>query len=212
MAELNSGGGSHHGGKHDKKRAKKQSTRVDMTPMVDLAFLLLTFFVLTSTFSKPKVLRMIFPEKLDKNNPDVKAPEVRNGITLLLSGDDKLYYYTGALDEKAQLETIDYTKNGLRKVLAERNLKLINKLKELQGRMEKINEADTAAKNKVDREVKAAQAASDLVVLVKADEKATYKNMIDVIDEFMITQIAKYFVVDEGMAPMEKELIKKQGK
>jgi biopolymer transport protein ExbD len=68
MAQIESGGGGH--GKHDKKRAKKLSTRIDMTPMVDLAFLLLTFFVLTSTFSKPKTLRMIFPEK--KENPNEK--------------------------------------------------------------------------------------------------------------------------------------------
>lgn len=203
MAELQTGGGD--GG--SKKRAKKQSTRVDMTPLVDLAFLLLTFFVLTSTFSKPKVLRMIFPEKLDKNDPLIKQPEVKNGLTILLTADNRIFYYTGALNDKTVLEETNYTKNGLRKVLAERNLPLINELKKLQNEQAKINEKDTAAKNKFDAKVKAAQVSSTLVLLVKHDKNATYENMIDVLDEFLITQIAKYFVVDEDMSELEKKLI-----
>jgi biopolymer transport protein ExbD len=203
MAELQTGGG----GGGDKKRAKKQSTRVDMTPLVDLAFLLLTFFVLTSTFSKPKVLRMIFPEKLDKNDPLIKQPEVKNGLTLLLTDDNRIFYYTGGLKATTVLEETNYTKNGLRKILAERNLPLINELKKLQDEQAKINEKDTAAKSKFDAKVKDAQVKSTLVLLVKHDKNATYENMIDVLDEFLITQIAKYFVVDEDMTELEKKLI-----
>lgn len=203
MAELQTGGGD--GG--NKKRAKKQSTRVDMTPLVDLAFLLLTFFVLTSTFSKPKVLRMIFPEKLDKNDPLIKQPEVKNGLTLLLTDDNRIFYYTGGLKATTVLEETNYTKNGLRKILAERNLSLINELKKLQDEQAKINEKDTAAKSKFDAKVKDAQVKSTLVLLVKHDKNATYENMIDVLDEFLITQIAKYFVVDEDMTELEKKLI-----
>jgi len=203
MAELQTGGGD--GG--NKKRAKKQSTRVDMTPLVDLAFLLLTFFVLTSTFSKPKVLRMIFPEKLDKNDPLIKQPEVKNGLTLLLTEDNRIFYYTGGLKATTVLEETNYTKNGLRKILAERNLSLINELKKLQDEQAKINEKDTAAKRKFDAKVKDAQVKSTLVLLVKHDKNATYENMIDVLDEFLITQIAKYFVVDEDLTELEKKLI-----
>ena len=91
MAEIaESGGGGHDKGK---KRAKKSSTRVDMTPMVDLAFLLLTFFVLTSTFSKPKVMSLAYPAKIDEPI-DKNAPKLNNGITFLLSK-DKIFYYTG---------------------------------------------------------------------------------------------------------------------
>jgi len=203
MAELNTGGD---GGKGGKKRAKKQSTRVDMTPLVDLAFLLLTFFVLTSTFSKPKVLRMIFPEKI-KDPSKVEQPEVKNGLTILLTENNRVFYYNGALNNKTVLEETDFTKDGLRKILIERNSPLLKELSALQTELSKIPERDTAAKNKVLTKVNEAQAKASLVVLVKADEKATYANMIDVMDEFLITQIAKYFPIDEGLMPLEKKLV-----
>lgn len=204
MAQIQESGGQGDG----KKRAKKQSTQVDMTPLVDLAFLLLTFFVLTSTFSKPKVLRMIFPEKLEKDNPNVKPPEVKNGLTILLTENDQIYFYNGALNKETEMIRTDYTKKGLRSILVERNAPLIDKLKKLQIELGKANENDTATKNRVEREAKEAQIASKLVVLVKHSKDATYENVIDVVDEFLITQVAKYFVVDEGLDPMEEELIK----
>src|SRR3954464_1673344 len=89
MAEIQEGGGGGHKG--GKKRAKKQSTRIDMTPMVDLAFLLLTFFVLTATFSKPKSMELTFPS--DEVDPDPKP--IKKGITILLSKDDRIFYYEG---------------------------------------------------------------------------------------------------------------------
>ena len=211
MAQIQDNGGGGHG-KGDKKRAKKQSTHVDMTPMVDLAFLLLTFFVLTSTFSKPKVLRMIFPEKLDEKVKDQKAPEVKDGITLLLTANDKIYYYRGSLKPNTELIPIDYTRTGLRKVLVDYNADMLVKLQDIQKRMNKLDDKDTAAKRKLDEEVLNVQKASKQIVLVKNDEGATYRNMIDVMDELMITQIAKYYVIDDGMAKLEVDLIKKQGK
>jgi biopolymer transport protein ExbD len=209
MAQIQESGGGGHG-KHDKKRAKRSSTHVDMTPMVDLAFLLLTFFVLTSTFSKPKVLRMIFPEKLDEKQQQQKAPEVKDGLTLLLTNNDKIFYYRGSLKPTTELIPIDYSKNGLRKVLVDYNSDLLIKLQDVQKRLNKLSESDTAGRRKLEEEVTNAQRVSKQIVLVKNDEGATYRNMIDVMDEFMITQIAKYYVIDDGMAKLEKDLIKKQ--
>jgi biopolymer transport protein ExbD len=205
MAQLDTGGGAQ-GGK-GKKRAKKASTAIDMTPMVDLAFLLLTFFVLTSTFSKPKVLRMIFPEKIDKNDPAMKAPEVKNGLTILLTGENKIYYYKGSLKPETELIETDYTKDGIRKVLVESNLDLLTQLKGFQEELNKIDEKDTAKTNAINAQVTQAQKDSKLVVLLKHDKKATYGNVIDIMDEFLIAQIAKYFKVDDDMAEMEKKLI-----
>lgn len=206
MAEIqqNSGGGD------GKKRAKKQSTRVDMTPLVDLAFLLLTFFVLTSTFSKPKVLRMIFPEKLEKDNPNVKPPEIKDGLTILLTANDNIFYYQGALNKETEVIRTDYTKNGLRKLLVEKNAPLIEKLKKLQIELADVKEGDTANRNRIERQAKDEQMQSKLVVLVKHDKDATYENVIDVVDEFLITQVAKYFVVDPGLDPIETAKIQEQ--
>lgn len=206
MAEIQQSGG----GGDSKKRAKKQSTRVDMTPLVDLAFLLLTFFVLTSTFSKPKVLRMIFPEKLEKDNPNVKPPEIKDGLTILLTANDNIFYYRGALNKETEVLRTDYTKNGLRKILIEQNAPLIEKLKKLQIELADVKEGDTANRNRIERQAKDEQMKSKLVVLVKHDKDATYENVIDVVDEFLITQVAKYFVVDPGLDPIETAKIQEQ--
>ena len=125
MAEIAEGGG----GGHDKgkKRAKKSSTRVDMTPMVDLAFLLLTFFVLTSTFSKPKVMSLVYPAKPDPAQ-EIEPQKINNAITFLLT-EDKIFYYSGqyypanAPGPKGPtvLEETDFSAKGVRKLLADRN-------------------------------------------------------------------------------------------
>jgi biopolymer transport protein ExbD len=208
MAQIDTGGGGGHG-KHDKKRAKKLSTRIDMTPMVDLAFLLLTFFVLTSTFSKPKVLRMIFPEK--KNNIQPKdLPKVKDGLTLIINGTDKVYYYSGSTDKATALEVTDFSKDGLRKILKDRNKWLINQIEKIQIESDKGPRNDTAFERKIKMKMDKAQGDSKFVVLVKHTGDATYKNMIDVVDEFLITQVGKYFVVDEPLGKKEQMLLDKK--
>jgi biopolymer transport protein ExbD len=92
MGEVSQSGGDH-GGKKGKPKGKKSSTHIDMTPMVDLAFLLLTFFMLTATFSKPKVMEIVLPDKSKKTPPvDIKETRIMN---VLLDKNDKIYYYIG---------------------------------------------------------------------------------------------------------------------
>jgi biopolymer transport protein ExbD len=112
MAEISQQGG---GGKKDGKiRSKKTSTKIDMTPMVDLAFLLLTFFVMTTTLNKPQTMEITMPEKVKKedNPPLVNEKKV---LTLILGEKDKIYWYVGITDPK--LEVADYSANGIRKLL-----------------------------------------------------------------------------------------------
>jgi len=122
MGEVSAG--KKRGGEKGKPAAKKLSTRVDMTPVVDLAFLLLTFFMLATTFIKPQVMELILPEKNveDKSQPKVNEKKVLN---IILSGGNKIYWFVGLT--APQVNETDYTSTGIRKVLQEQN-ELIEKM------------------------------------------------------------------------------------
>jgi biopolymer transport protein ExbD len=205
MAEVNTDGGG--GGKHEKKRAKKSSTKIDMTPMVDLAFLLLTFFVLTSTFSKPKTMEINFPAPIDDKTKQMK---VNNALTFIMTKDDAIFYYAGEFypegNDKGmpptQLTKTDFSSEGLHKLLLEKNKPTVDAIKKLEEQLVKKEIADTTYKRLAVGEKGKKEA---LTVLIKADDKAVYKNIIDVIDELNVCNIGKYAVVD--MMPKELELI-----
>ncbi len=203
MAEIAEGGGGGHKG--GKKRAKKQSTRIDMTPMVDLAFLLLTFFVLTSTFSKPKSMELTFPVD-DKDQPEIKN-EVKNGITFLLTKDDKIFYYEKEFKgkdqpEPTQLKELSFDQSSLHKYLADKNKWATDQIKTLETQFKSKQLVDSVYKRKV-REVKADKESPTF--LIKTDDKASYKNVIDLIDELNINLVGKYVVID--MLKSELELV-----
>lgn len=150
---------------------------------------------------------MIFPEKKENNNEP--APEVKDGITLILDGTDKVYHYSTSIKDMTALEKTDLTKDGLRKILKERNKKLLRDLAAIQIESDKGPKNDTAFERKMNEKLEKAQRDSKFVVLVKHSENATYKNMIDVVDEFLITQVGKYFVVDDPLDPKEKLMLDK---
>jgi biopolymer transport protein ExbD len=160
MAEIQQQGGDDGG----KKRAKKGSTKVDMTPLVDLGFLLLTFFVMTTTLAKPQIMEINMPVKEDKieNRNELKAS---NAFTVLLGSDNRIFYYRGLHQPNVNIipavEETDWSAKGLRKVVLE-----------------------------------STRANPDLVILIKADETSTYKNLVDVLDEMSITNTQKYAVVE----------------
>ena len=113
MAEISQRSASENAG--GKVRAKKQSTKIDMTPMVDLAFLLLTFFILTTTFLKPSVLSLTMPEPAEdpKQLPLLQA---KNAFNVVLAEHNKIYWWIGL--EAPALPT-NYSKEGIRKILLE---------------------------------------------------------------------------------------------
>lgn len=210
MAEISDSGGGH--GKGGKKRAKKQSTRVDMTPMVDLAFLLLTFFVLTSTFSKPKSMELSLPAEPPPGSPP--PPEVKNGVTFLLTKDDRIFYYAGQFylpgNDKGMpptdLKETNFSSEGLHKLLSEQNKWAIDEINSLAAKNKNNQLADTTFKRMA---VDATADSRAITVLIKTDDQATYRNAIDMLDELKICNVGKR-VLGVEMSDPEFQLLQEK--
>jgi len=207
MADMGNGGGGHEE-KGGKKRAKKGSTRVDMTPLVDLAFLLLTFFVLTSTFSKPKIMSLVYPAK-PKEDVKIDEQKINNAVTFLLS-ENKIFYYKGEFyspdnaKEKPATTLIEtsFGSKGVRMLLSDLNKSVLNGKIKLKARLDN-KEIITEEYLSSIRDLKRADEA--LKVLIKTDDKAIAKNFIDLVDELRINEIGVIAPVD--MLPSEQELL-----
>lgn len=87
------------------KKAKKLSTRVDMTPMVDLGFLLITFFIFSTTMAQPTAMQLIMPKDTDKQEEQTKV-KASGALTILLGKSNGIYYYEG--DDPTKLQSSDY--------------------------------------------------------------------------------------------------------
>jgi biopolymer transport protein ExbD len=177
--------------------------------MVDLAFLLLTFFVLTSTFSKPKVMSLVYPAKPDPNEK-IEPQKINNAITFLLS-EDKIFYYSGQYyavgnpegKPPTQLEETNFGPDGVRKLLADRNSYVLKGKEKLDEQLKKKEIQDSTYLRML---VDFKKNKESLKVLVKTDDKATCKNFIDLIDELKIAEIGVIAPVD--MLGSEYELLK----
>ncbi|MCE2834450.1 MAG: biopolymer transporter ExbD [Chitinophagaceae bacterium] len=101
MASLDSGGDDGHKKGPGVKKAKKMSTRVDMTPMVDLGFLLITFFIFTTTMAQPTAMNLFMPKDVDKPDDQNKVKET-GAFTILLGKSDQVYFYEGMDPTKLQ--------------------------------------------------------------------------------------------------------------
>ena len=214
MAELSTddGGG---GKKHGKKRAKKSSTRIDMTPLVDLGFLLLTFFILTTTFNKPQAMQLTMPKNIKDPSELENSSKVDDDhtINILLTKNNTVYWYFGIADPNKgalpALNKVSYGPNGLRKILIDENNKRhrtydeIEKLKKMvaEGKMPK----DSLSKKKIAFLDDPKRKASILTVLLKPDKDAKYKNIVDALDEMAICNIGIYALLESN--PIEDQMI-----
>ena len=108
--------------KADKARQKiaKKEVDIDMNPMVDLAFLLLTFFMLTTTFQRPQAMELVMPAKPEKEAIIQEQPiKESRALSIYLGDENKVFWFVGLTDPDVQIA--DYSKDGIRKVLLEKN-------------------------------------------------------------------------------------------
>jgi biopolymer transport protein ExbD len=189
-------------GEGGKTKQKKQHLRVDFTPMVDMNMLLITFFMFCTTLLKPQTMNINMPMK-DENLTEEEKTKIKESgaITLILGANDEVYYYLGipkdqaTYDDSTYLVTSSYGANGIRKLLLEKNKGTYEQIQELKAQLKEGAIVDSVFRTK-SREVQEAAKDYAPTVMIKPSELSTYKNMVDALDEMLITNIGAYAIID----------------
>lgn len=194
MAQMEGGGDDGHKKGRGVKKAKRLSTRVDMTPMVDLGFLLITFFIFTTTMSSPKALNLNMP-KDTKNEEELNKAKESGALTIMLGKDNGVYYYEGQLlPDGSNFKSASF---------ATIRDEIINKKKEvIKNHVHDANCPKIWAENKGDKN---SCLDRDFVVVIKPDQDATYRNTVDILDEMTINGVKRYAMID--ITPQEYQVV-----
>lgn len=184
------------GEKGKKGKQKKIKIHVDFTPMVDMNMLLICFFMLATSMSKPQTMEISMPTKDKVSEEEQTKVQASRAITVLLGAENKLYYYTGEPDYEnyQSLTETDYSAEGLRAFLISRNSDLVAKINDLRGKKKNLSISEEEYK-KQSAELKEQDKASPIVI-IKATDESNYENLVDVLDEMQICSISKYAIVD----------------
>jgi biopolymer transport protein ExbD len=162
------------------KKSKKLSTRVDMTPMVDLGFLLITFFIYTTTMSTPNTTKLNMPKK-DEDKTQQMEVEKSGLLTILLGKGDQIYYYEGELQpDGSNFMTTTYpspSNPGIRKVLQDKKAQVIAAW--TPNPSIKDDSKDRA-----------------FTVIIKPSKEANYGRTVDILDEMTINNVQRYAIID----------------
>jgi biopolymer transport protein ExbD len=197
-----------------KNKQKKQTLRVDFTPMVDMNMLLITFFMFCTTLLKPQTMNINMPSKDDVKEEDANKIKESTAITLILGADNELYYYTGmpakdgsSYEDPAFLNQSSYGADGIRQLLLERNKGTYEKIQVLKKQLQDAQIPDSVfsqESKKIHEEAKGIAP----TVMIKPTDLSTYKNMVDALDEMLVCNIGAYAIVE--MADGDRHLLYKK--
>ena len=191
MASVEGGGDEGHKKGPGVKKAKKLSTRVDMTPMVDLGFLLITFFIFTATLSSPVAMDLNMPKDTEKVEEESKIKQ-SGALTILLGKGDQIYYYEGELTEENASSIFKQTTfKGIRDVIIKKKQQVIRDYKP-EAKDEDIKQK---AKARGEKDWEKAALDRDFFVVIKPNAEATYKNTVDILDEMTINNVKRFAMV-----------------
>lgn len=196
--------------KQKASKQKKMTVRVDFTPMVDMMMLLITFFMLCTSLSKPQTMELSMPSN-DKNETeqDKNVTKASYTITIYVADNDKIYYVAGIpkYDDPTCLKKTTWGKKGIRDVLikhvTEDGTQPVQQVMLAKAKLDDKKMANPAAMpdsvyNNELRKIKSGeidgQKISTMTVIIKATDKAAYKNVVDALDEMQICSVGKYVI------------------
>ncbi len=208
-------------------KQKKMNVRVDFTPMVDMLMLLITFFMLCTSLSKPQTMELTMPSN-DENTQEEQKNEAKASetVTLYVTADNKIYYGAGIpkYDDPTWIKETTWGSDGIRKVLrdhaTEQGIRPVQRIglavRELNMQRQKNpNQYPDSIYQKELSKLKAGNLKEGkiptLTIVIKPTDNATYKNMVDALDEMQILNIGTY-VIDKINADDEKLLDSKNVK
>jgi biopolymer transport protein ExbD len=180
------------------------NARVDFTPMVDMIMLLVTFFMLCTTLLKPQTMEIAMPsDKEDLKDEDKSQVKASEAITVIIDENNTIYYFEGKPGEDVALTPTQYGSEGIRKVLLTKNARAMAQVEALKKEYstKEVNEKTKAEYKEKLSEIRNGKkigadgkAIPTPTVVIKPSDKASYKNLIDVLDEMQICNIGKYVI------------------
>ena len=200
MASIDTGSEGKEGGK---VRAKKMAVHIDFTPMVDLGFLLITFFMLTTTMNKPQVMEINMPLKEDVPPEDRTKFKESQTMTIVLGDRNVIYYYFGITNPV--LDSTNFGKDCIRKVLLEESTKRNPSVDSIATYKRQLDDR-IIKREDYKKNISRIKGYKDgLIVVIKAEDKSKYRNLVDILDEMSVCNIGRYAIVD--ITDQDKELI-----